>query len=87
MLVRFIGTMDVDLTLESEKFTGTSVVRAFFLRDNKETHVYNETLTMNQQTDPQLKCTDVTAYLIVRPTLYLLSFAVLKNSGLVEINM
>jgi len=57
--------MDVDLTLEPEKFAGTSVVRAFFLRDNEETHVYNETLTMNQQTDPQLKCTDVTAYLIV----------------------
>jgi len=61
--------MDVDLTLESEKFTGTSVVRAFFLRDNRETHMYNETLTMNQQTDPQLKCTDVTAYLIVSSTM------------------
>ena len=61
--------MDVDLTLESEKFTGTSVVRAFFLRDDRESHVYNETLTMNQQTDPQLKCTDVTAYLIVSRTL------------------
>ena len=60
--------MDVDLTLESEKFTGTSVVRAFFLRDNRETDTYNETLTMNQQTDPQLKCTDVTAYLIVSST-------------------
>jgi len=69
-LVRFIGTMDVDLTLESEKFTGTSVVRAFFLRDNKETHFHNETLTMNQQTDPQLKCTDVTAYLIVSPAVH-----------------
>jgi len=58
--------MDVDLTLESEKFSGTSqLVRAFFLRDNKESNMYNETLTMNQQTDPQLKCTDVTAYLIV----------------------
>lgn len=65
LLIRFIGTMDVDLSLESEKYTGTSVVRAFFLRDDRETHVYNETLRMNQQTDPQLKCTDVTAYLIV----------------------
>ena len=65
LLFRYIGTMDVDLTLESEKFAGTSVVRAFFLRNNKESNVYNETLTMNQQTDPQLKCTDVTAYLIV----------------------
>jgi len=70
VLVRFIGTMDVDLSLEPEKLPGTSVVRAFFLRDNKETHVYNETLTMNQQTDPQLKCTDVTAYLIVSRTTY-----------------
>jgi len=57
--------MDVDLTLESEKFSATSLARAFFLRNDRETHVYNETLTMNQQTDPQLKCTDVTAYLIV----------------------
>jgi len=64
--------MDVDLTLESERFAGTSVVRAFFLRDNRETHVYNETLTMNQPTDPQLKCTDVTAYLIVSPRYLLL---------------
>lgn len=62
---RYIGTMDVDLTLESEKFSRSSVVRAFFLRDNKESNVYNETLTMNHQSDPQLKCTDVTAYLIV----------------------
>ena len=60
----------MDLTLESEKFSGSSVVRAFFLRDNKESNVYNETLTMNQQTDPQLKCTDVTAYLIVSPRLF-----------------
>ena len=62
--------MDVDLTLEAEKFAGTSVVRSFFMRDNEETHVYNETLTMNQQTDPHIQCTDVTAYLIVCTCLF-----------------
>ena len=72
--------MDVDLTLESEKFSGTSVVRAFFLRDNRETHIYNETLTMNQQTNPQLKCTDVTAYLIVSPHA-VLSFIYQQHKG------
>jgi hypothetical protein len=57
--------MDVDLTLESEKFTGTEIIRAFFLTGGKESHIHTETLTMNRQTDPRFKCTDVQAYIIV----------------------
>jgi len=57
--------MDVNLTLESERFTGIGVVRAFFLIDGKETHVHTETVTMYRQTDPHFKCTDIQAYIIV----------------------
>jgi hypothetical protein len=62
---RYNRPMDVELTLESEKFTATGVIRAFFLNDGKESHVHVETLTMNRQTDPHFKCTDVQAYIIV----------------------
>ena len=57
--------MDVDLKLEAERYAGTGVIRAFFLDGGKETYVHTETITMNRQTDPHFKCTDIQAYIIV----------------------
>ena len=65
-MVRYNRPLDLELTLESEKFTGVSVVRAFFLVGGKESHTHTEVITLYRQADPRLKCTDVQVYIIVR---------------------